>query len=371
MDRPTRAVIDLGALRANFAEAQRLAGERRVIGVVKADAYGHGALPVARALLAAGCPQLAVLATEEACELRDGGVSAPLLVLGGVMEDPDLAVARGLTPVVHHRGHLEALAGAARERGTRCTVHVEVDTGMSRMGVTPEEAPALLEAVAAEPGLELEGVYTHFARADEPDLAPCLEQVARFREVLGQARARGVSPPLVHTANSAALIAGKPLFEALPETNAVRPGLMLYGVSPAPHADATLRPVMSLRTRVAHVRTVEPGVGVGYSALWRAVKRTRVATLPVGYADGLMIASSNSADAWLGGRRHPLVGRVSMDFVGCDVGEAEVAIGDEVLLFGAGPDGGIAVEELARNTGTIPYELLVRVGLRVPRVFQD
>jgi alanine racemase len=368
VDRPTRAIIDLAALRANFAEAQRLAGGRRVIAVVKADAYGHGAVAVAGALAAAGCEQLAVVSAEEACVLRDAGVALPILVLGGVMEDPTLAVARGLTPVIHHRGHLEALAGAARERETRCTVHVEVDTGMSRMGVAPAEAVALLEAVAEEPALELEVVYTHFSRAGESDVAPCLEQLAVFRDVLARARARGLAPPLVHCANSGALLAGKPLFEALPETNAVRPGLMLYGVRPSDAVDVALRPVMTLQTRVVHLRDVEPGAAVGYSALWRAMRRTRVATLPVGYADGLLVSASNNADALIGGQRHPLIGRVSMDFVGCDVGDADVAIGDEALIFGQGAGGGIPVEELARAAGTIPYELLVRVGLRVPRI---
>ncbi|MGI9589904.1 MAG: alanine racemase [Myxococcota bacterium] len=364
-------MIDLGALRANFAEAQRLAGGRRVIAVVKADGYGHGGVAVSRALVAAGCEQLAVVAVEEACELRDAGIALPILVLGGVMEDPGLAVARGLTPVIHHRGHLEALARAAKERDTRCTVHVEVDSGMSRMGVPADEAPALLADVAAEPALDLEGVYTHFAWADESDLAPSLAQLASFREVLAQLRARGIAPRLVHCANSAGLVAGKPFFEAVPETNAVRPGLMLYGVQPSDHSDAALRPVMTLQTRVVHVREVEPGVAVGYAALWRAERRTRVATLPVGYADGLMIGASNRGEVLIAGRRHPMIGRVSMDFVGCDVGEADVAVGDEALLFGAGPDGGIPVEELARAAGTIPYEVLVRVGLRVPRVILE
>jgi alanine racemase len=370
VDRPTWAIIDLAALRANFAEAQRLAGGRRVIAVVKADAYGHGAVAVAGALADAGCEQLAVVSVEEACVLRDAGIALPILVLGGVMQDPALALARDLTPVIHHRGHLEALAGAARERDARCKVHVEVDTGMSRMGVAPAEAVSLLAGVAEEPALDLEGVYTHFSRAGESDVTPCLEQLAVFRDVLAQARTRGLAPRLVHCANSGALLAGKPLFEALPETNAVRPGLMLYGVRPSDAVEVALRPVMTLKTRVVHLREVEPGTGVGYSALWRAMRRTRVATLPVGYADGLLVSASNNADALIGGRRHPLIGRVSMDFVGCDVGDADVAIGDEVLIFGQGPEGGIPVEELARAAGTIPYEFLVRVGLRVPRILQ-
>jgi alanine racemase len=346
-----------------------------VIAVVKADAYGHGAVPVSRALVAAGCEQLAVVSLEEGCALREAGLSVPILVMGGVYAEPGLAVARDLTPVLHHRGQLEALAAAARGAAAPCPVHVEVDTGMHRMGVPVAEATELLAAVAAEPALDLEGVYTHFARAEESDLGPTLDQLARFRGVLAAARERGAAPRLVHCASSAGLLAGKPVFDALPEANAVRPGLMLYGVRPAPHLVVPLRPVMTLRTRVVHVHSVDPGESVGYSALWHAMKRTRVATLPVGYADGLLVSASNRGEVLIAGRRHPLVGRVSMDFVAADVGNAPIAIGDEAVFFGAGTAGAdenerILVEEAAQAAGTISYELLARVGQRVPRVYR-
>jgi alanine racemase len=370
-ERPTEARIALDAVRANLAEVRRHADGRSVIAVVKADAYGHGALPVVRALLAAGCERLAVLSVEEGCALREAGVAAPVLVLGGVHESPELAVEHGLTPVVHHTGHLERIAAAARRRGVPVRVHVEVDTGMHRMGAPLGEAEALLVAVAEEPLLELEGVYTHLARADEADLEPSLEQLASFRDLLAAARARGLSPPLVHCANSAGVLAGAALRDALPEANAVRPGLMLYGVSPAPHLAASLHPVMTLRTRVAHVRTLRPGDAVGYAALYRAERATRVATLPLGYADGVPISASNRGSVAIGGRRHPMVGRVSMDFVCVDVGDASVKIGDEAVVFGAADGGVLPVEEAARAADTIAYELLVRVGSRVPRVFLD
>ncbi|HEY8155327.1 MAG TPA: alanine racemase [Myxococcota bacterium] len=367
-DQPNRATIHLAAIRANFAAAQRLAGAREVIAVVKADAYGHGAVPVARTLAAAGCRRLAVANLAEARALRDAGIEIPILVLGGVSAEAEEALALGLTPVVHHAGQLEAAARAARARGARWPVQVEVDTGMRRMGVAPEEAVALLEVVHREPALQLEGVYTHFARADETDLSPSLEQLSVFRSVLRQARARGVDPGLVHAAQSAGLLAGGPLDAALPEAGAVRVGLLLYGVRPAAHLGAGLAPAMTLSARVAHVRRLRGGDAVGYAALWRAPGETRIATLALGYADGLPIAASNRGQVWLRGRRLPLVGRVSMDYVAVEIGDAPVEIGDEAVVFGVAEGGGIPVEDAAAAAQTLPYELLVRLGARVPRV---
>jgi len=242
---------------------------------------------------------------------------------------------------------------------------------MRRMGAAMEEAVELLESVAREPALRLEGVYTHLARADEPDLGPTLEQAARLRALLAEARARGVRPGLVHCANSAGLLVGAALAAALPEAGAVRPGLALYGVRPAPHLAAALRPAMTLRTRVAHLRVARPGDAVGYHALYRAPRCTRIATLPLGYADGVPVAASNRGAVLIRGRRCPFAGRVSMDFVGVDVGEAPVELGDEAILFGAAEQGSLPVEEAAEAAGTIAYEMLVRVGARVRRVHAE
>jgi alanine racemase len=371
-DRPTLATIRLDAIRANFAEARRRAGSRQVIAVVKADAYGHGAVPVTRALVEAGCRRLATVTVAEAVDLREAAVELPILVIGGVHDpaEAETAVASRLTPVVHHRGQVERLGHAARGRGG-VAVQVEVDTGMRRMGVAPEEAPDLLEAVTAEAGLELEGVYTHFARADEPELGPSLEQLATFRSVLDRARARGVREGLVHSANSAGMLAGEALAGALPQEGAVRPGLMLYGVRPAAHLAAELHPAMTLRTRVVQVRRVRAGEGVGYSWEFRPRRATQVATLALGYADGVPVATSGRGAVLIRGRRHPIAGRVSMDFVTVDVGEEPVTIGEEAILFGEGQGAVLPVEEAALAAGTISYELLVRVGSRVPRAVTD
>lgn len=371
-ERPTVATIRLAAIRANFATAAEFAAGREVIAVIKADAYGHGAVPVARALAEAGCRRLAVVTVAEAAELRDAGLRLPILVLGGVHDAAEAreASARDLVPVIHHAGHAQLLAACAAERGGTVPVHVEVDTGMRRMGVAPEDAPALLEAVAADPRLALEGVYSHYARADEPDLAPSLTQIAVFRRVLAMARERGVDPGVVHMANSPGLLAGEDLAAALPEASAVRPGLMLYGVSPAPHFAAELAPAMTVSSRVVQVRRLRAGEAVGYGATHRATRDTFVATLPIGYADGVPVSSSNRGQVLLGGRLVPLVGRVSMDFVTIDVGDAGVAIGDEAILFGGGPRARLPVEEAAAAAETITYELLTRVGARVPRVIE-
>jgi alanine racemase len=375
-ERPTIARVDLAALAANYGEAVRLAGGREVIAVVKADAYGHGAVPVARRLVAAGCARLAVATVAEAAELRAAAVRVPLLLLGGIHDaaEADDAAALELVPVVQHAGHVPLLARAAREHGRRLALELEVDTGMARMGVAPEDAAALASAIAREDSLALEGVYTHLACADEPDLASTRRQLALFGEVLAGLRARALLPARVHVANSAGLVAGPELASALPaEVNAVRPGLLLYGVQPCAERAgvAQLRPVMSLGTRVANVRHVRRGDPVGYGATFRAKQRGRIATLPIGYADGVPWSVGNRGWVLLRGRKLRIAGRVSMDLMTLDVGEGSVEIGDPVLVFGEAEGERLRVEELAEAAGTIPYELLVRVGRRVPRILDD
>ena len=366
---PAVARIDLGALVANYALARRLAGHRSVIAVVKADAYGHGAVRLARVLARAGCERLAVARVGEAAELRDAAVALPILVLCGVQdtEEARAALALGVTPVVHHEGHLALLREAARRRGARATVHVEVDTGMHRLGVSAESAGSFLANVARDPDLQLEGVFTHLARADEDDLGPSVEQLRALRRVLGEAARLGALPAIVHAVNSAGLAAGDLLAKELPEASAVRPGLMLYGVDPRTGAGSgplPLRPVMTLAARVVQVRDVQPGEAVGYGATWRAPAPKHVATLAIGYADGVPWSLANRGEVLLCGRRAPIIGRVSMDLITVDAGEGPATVGDEAIVFGDG----LPVEEVAALAGTLPYELLTRVGGRVPRI---
>jgi alanine racemase len=368
---PAEARIDREALRANFGEARRRAAGRRVIAVVKADAYGHGVLEVTRTLAGAGCDQFAVVTYDEAVSLREAGIEGPILVLGtvGSEAEAEAAVAHDLTAVVHDTAGLERLAKAGGARGVRTPVQVEVDTGMRRMGVAPARALELVLRTAGEAGVRLEGVFTHLARADEADLAPSLEQIAAFRGLLEDVRSMDVDPGQIHVANSAGVLAGAALADALPEANAVRPGLMLYGASPAPHFDVALAPVMTLRARVVCLRNAREGEAVGYGATHRCARATRIATLGLGYADGVPIATSNRGQVSIAGGRHPIVGRVSMDSITVDVGDAPVELGDEAVLFGRSEHAGsLPVEEAAEAAGTLSYELLVRVGGRVARV---
>jgi len=385
-----RARIDLGALRANVARARALARGRECIAVVKADAYGHGVLPVAREVLAGGATRLAVVTVDEAAELRAGAIACPILVLGGARspaEAREIAEARAIS-VVHHEDAIAWLVEASRRTSRRLAVQVEVDTGMRRMGVPAADAPAFCARIAEQRSLSLQGVFTHFACADEPDPRDALEQCARFRAFLAELASRDLRVGDVHAANSAALLSSA-LLDALPEATAVRPGLMLYGVSPAAHAgDSGLSPVMSLRAPVVSIHDVARGESVGYGATWRAPRATRVATLGVGYADGVpwtagaagrtRSGSAGESSVWLGGALCPVVGRVSMDSLAVDLEPADarrelprVALGDEAILFGPGDDGSVPlrVEDAALRASTLHYELLVRVGRRVAREY--
>lgn len=362
------ARIDFGALAANVAALRRLAAGRELIAVVKADAYGHGAPAVARALAAAGVRRLAVVSLGEAAELRGAGVRVPILVLGGLERaaDADAFAELALTPAVQHADQVAPLAAAAARHGALLAVQLEVDTGMSRMGVAAEAAAPLAARLAALPTLRLDGVYTHLARADDPELGSTRAQLARFARVLGELRARDVAPGLVHVASSAGLLASAALAGALPpEQNAVRPGLALYGARPAPHLAAALEPVMTLVGRVVNLRRVAAGDAVGYDGSWRAARATQIATVALGYADGIPWSLANRGEMAVRGRRLPIVGRISMDFVTLDAGDGPAELGDPAIAFGAG---GPSVEEVAAHAGTIAWEILARIGRRVARV---
>jgi alanine racemase len=326
-------------------------------------------------------------------------------------EEAEQASELALTPVLHHRGGLELAAAAARRLGRRIAVHVEIDTGMRRMGIgagigardryegdrseANGEALRFLREVVASEVLELEGVFTHFASADDLDPAASLAQLSSFRALLDEAREQGLSPPLIHADNSAGLLTGPALAEGLPSATAVRPGLMLYGVNPAPHLDleGELKPVMTVQAPVVQVLEVPAGGGVGYASTYRPPQSTRIATLRFGYADGFPCTAGGRGEVWLAGARRPVVGRVSMDYIAVEIGDARVEIGDTATVFGAShesgePEGGaggarakhdltstpssveraLRVEEAARHADTIAYELLARVSARVPRV---
>ncbi len=378
-ERPVWAWIDREAVRHNARRAIDCARGRAVIGVVKADGYGHGAAETARALLAEGVSRLAIVSVGEGAELRRAGIVAPVLLLGGLEDraSAERALKWGLTPVLHDQRGFE-LARSLGRSASRLSVEVEIDTGMHRMGVPSRQAADLLERIANTPQLQLTGLFTHLACADDEDPRASRDQVAAFGKVLQKCHVPaedGASSKLeTHVANSAGLLRLSKIETEVAGivTSAVRPGLMLYGVSPFAERSAEsldLDPVMTLAARVVALRDVAKGEGVGYGASWRAAGDTRVATLPLGYADGLPRSLAGRGEVFLAGAMRPIVGRVSMDYVTVDVGEASVELGQVATIFGRTAEGiRVPVEDLARAAGTIGYEILVGVGQRVPRV---
>ena len=375
--RPTTAHIDLGALRHNLAQVRRLADAREVIAIVKADAYGHGSVPVARALAAEGVTRFGVALVEEGRALREAGIRGEVLVLGGLVEDQAAEIVDlGLTATIFHAGPAEALNEAARRAGRAAPVHVKIDTGMGRLGFSPDAAPDAVAALARCAFLRLEGLMTHFADADLADPAYAREQVARFDAVAETVRRAGVRIPIRHAANSAAVMAASSWRSAMggPLYDAVRPGLMLYGARPGPAVGAgvDLRPVLSLTTRILLLKRVPPGTPISYGRTFVTRRESLIAVLPIGYADGYPRALSNAGRVLVRGRAAPVVGRVCMDLTMVDATDVpDAAEGDEAVVIGAQGAAAITVEEVAACAGTIAYEILCGIGPRVPRRYLD
>lgn len=366
--RPTRAEIDLGNIRHNVRTFVDLVGPScQVMAVVKADAYGHGAVEVSRAALEAGASRLGVALVEEAEELREAGIDPPLHLL---FEPPPEAANRvvelGLVPTVYTLDYARRLSRAAAERGGTVNVHIKVDTGMHRVGVPPERAGALAEEVSALPGLELEGLYTHLATASEPGDPFAGQQVDTLVKVARELRKRGLRILMVHAAASGAAV-------SLPGSrlDMIRLGIAMYGLLPGPrYAGAVdIRPALSLRTRVSHVFRARQGEGVSYGLTYRCPRDTWLAVLPVGYADGLPRALSNRWEVLIEGKPYPLVGTVCMDLCMVDLGEDRRLPGEEVTVIGGWGEERVGVERLAEIVGTISYEVVCSIGKRVPRVY--
>lgn len=365
--RASRVEIDLDAVAHNVRYFQALAGEcAGVMAVVKANAYGHGAVMVARAAVGAGARWLAVATVDEGIQLRAAGLAAPILVLAP--SDPAEAPAAFDAELTLAVGDLDTAAAVARSaavRGRVATVHVEVDTGMRRFGVPAEVAPALVERLVALPGLQLGGLYTHFATADEADRAFYNEQRARFAAVVGAVRARGIVVPLVHLENSAAALSGPRI-----EGDLIRVGIALYGLSPSADvpAPAVLRPVLALRSRVARVMSLTPGESVSYGRAFIADRPLGAALVPVGYGDGYRRVFSGRATMLLGGQRAPVLGRVCMDQTVIAVPDGlDARLGDEVTLIGCQGAACVSADELATLAGTINYEIVTGLSARLPR----
>jgi alanine racemase len=362
------AEIDLGALTHNVAELRaRLLAGAGMVAVVKANGYGHGAVTVARTALAGGADWLAVATVEEAAELRAAGIAAPVLVMGPVAPGgEEAALALDVRLCIYDAGALERLARAADAAGTRGRLHLKVDTGMARLGCSPDEALLLARRIADHPRLQLEGLWTHFAEADDPQSSRTQEQLERYLGVVTNLAASGISAPILHCANSAAAL----LFPST-QLVLVRIGLPLYGYASAKGIDEApgLRPVLSWKGRVVALHDLSVGDRVGYGGTFEAATPVRTATVSMGYADGYSRSLSGRGEVLLGGRRARLVGRVSMDYVTVDVTAIPaVALGDEAVFLGRQGDQEIDAEEIARSLGTISWEVLTMIGTRVERV---
>lgn len=365
--RPTFAEVDLGAIRGNVRALAATITAPHKLAVVKANAYGHGDVQVATACLEAGADWLAVALVEEGVRLREAGVGAPILTL--IEPTPDAAkelVAQRITPSVFGLPAAQAVSEAAVAGGTTHPVHVCVDTGMHREGTSIAGAADLVETVARLPGIEVQGLWSHFAVSDEETNPFTATQLERFTDVCETVTRKGIDVEIRHLGNSVTAIAlGDANFDL------VRMGIAIYGLYPGPWLESrvALRPAMRLVSAIGNVHHIGPGEGVSYGHEYTSTKDTTIATVLIGYADGYPRLLSNRADVLVAGRRRRLAGRVTMDQIMIDCGDDDVSVGDEVVLIGPQGDEEITAGELAGIVGTIHYEIVCGVGARVPRVY--
>ena len=375
--RVTRAEIDLHAFRHNFQNLRNyLSPQTQIMAVVKADAYGHGAGPCTQIAVDCGANYLGAGVIEEGIEFRESGlVDTPILILGSIFPDEaeDL-VRHNLATILCTLPLAQTLSKEAVKQNKTVSVHIKVDTGMNRLGVSPKNLPTLLDQIRDLPNLKIEGVSTHFSSADDEDISITQAQLEKFQTSLAILQKQGVSVPISHCANTSALF-------KFPEShfNMVRPGLILYGTLPSPSLQTVLdqkknltpfQPVMQWKSQIILVKAISKGQPVSYSGSFTTQRDSLIATLPIGYADGLHRNLSNKMEVLIRGKRVPQIGNICMDMTLIDVtGIADVQAGDEVVLFGKQEDQMISVEEMATKGGTIPYEILCNVGKRVPRVY--
>jgi alanine racemase len=368
MPRPTYAEIDLGAIRANARTIRAcLAPGVAMMGVVKADAYGHGSVPVARALQEEGVEMLAVALVEEGALLRQAGIRAPILVMGAMPADEvACAMEHDLRATVTDSAAALQLDRQAAACGKPLTVHLKIDTGMNRLGVRPDELREVAETLLPLRHLVVEGVYTHFACADTEEPEPSRRQLAQFEQAVAVLRGSRLQPLLLHTANSATILSLGPA-----HLNMVRPGLAIYGITPSRAARGVpLRPALALKSRVVHLKRVASGEGVSYGYTWRAERDSLLGLLPVGYADGYRRLLSNRGRVRVAGQLCPVVGRVCMDTTIIDLTDLpQPAVGLEATLIEADNASPLSAAAVAELCGTIPYEILTGISPRVRREY--
>jgi alanine racemase len=361
----TYAEISLAAIKHNIAEIKKLlAPASKYMAVVKANAYGHGAPAVARAAVEAGADYLGVANVKEALELREAGVLAPILIL---TESPtssaDEVIQHDLTQTIYSFSEAKALSDEAVKRRKNVKVHVKVDTGMGRVGVLPSEAVAFITKISSLPALTVEGVFTHFAKAEDPDDTFTADQFGKFQQIV----ARLPQIPIKHSANSAAT-----LFHKETHLDLVRVGLMMYGLYPQGNSRRliNLQPALAFKSRVTYLKKVPAGTPLSYGSTYVTPTETTIVTIPVGYADGYSRRLSNRGQVMIRGKRYPVVGRISMDLTLVNVGDNKVEMGDDVILIGSQNGQGISTDEIAVLEDTISYEVVCSIGKRVPRVYK-
>jgi len=368
--RPTVGEVDLGALEFNYREIKKRIPEGvKVLAVVKADAYGHGAIPISLRLEKLGVEYLGVAISEEGVELRKGGVKSPILVLGGIFGgEVDQIFRFRLTPVIFRNDCLKILSREAKKRRRKVKVHLKVDTGMGRLGVPLNLWPDFLREVRRFPKIEIEGILSHFSMTDE-EKGFTQSQWRAFKRAVAIAQELGISSEYLHMASSATLTAFPGYAAGL-----VRPGIMLYGSYPSPtfRSLISLKPVMTLKTRIHFLKSVPSGARISYGGTFRTKRESRIATLPIGYADGYSRHLSNHGEVLIHGKRAPVVGKVCMDFIMVDVTDIpRVSVGDEVILIGRQGGEQITPEEIAEKINSISYEVLCSIGKRVPRIYKE
>lgn len=367
--RPTFAIIDLDAIAENILRIKKHVHPSGVMAVVKADGYGHGAVETARTALAAGATHLGVALPQEGVELRQGGIQSPILVFGGFfVEEIQLFLRNNLDLTLYSKDNLEALEQACKEESLHARVHLKVDTGMGRVGAKPEQAAELAKRIAASDRIEFAGIYTHFASADEEDKTFARLQLERFLEAIEGIRSAGIPIPLRHAANSAAIL-------DMPESHLdmVRAGILIYGYYPSRETSESVpvRPALTLKSRVIHLHEIGPGDGVSYGRTFIASGATRIATIPIGYADGYNRLLSNAAMVSIGGKKYPVSGTVCMDQTMVDLGHDQtISIGDEVVLVGQNGRDSVPMALFCQILQTIPYEICTRISERVPRLYK-
>jgi alanine racemase len=366
-ERPTRITIDLDHLSHNLRSIRAHVGVP-VMGIVKANAYGHGLVPVALHLQAQGVEQLGVAFVEEGIALRRAGVTAPVLVLGGIF-GPQVGqfIAHDLEITVSSLDKLRQVESAAEAMGRKAVIHLKIDTGMERIGVHSYSSRPFVEAAVASKWCVLKGIYSHLACADDPASPMTSQQVERFSDACAHIERMGAPMPLRHLANSGGVL-------HFPQTwlDMVRPGIVLYGVLPDPASQRTIdvKPAMTLGSQVVYFKVVKAGNPVSYGATWHCDHDTRVVTVPIGYGDGFPRALSSRGEVLIHGRRYPIAGRVCMDQFMVDIGQDSAFNEDEVVLIGVQGDEAIRAEDVATLAGTIPYEILVGLNDRIPREYR-